>query len=1352
MSARTTARHADWLSLVEPSGPFVTLPVLRRALPEGLERTRPDLRSELRERVENLGRESGAREELVGWILRTLLGFGDQVREGQAVPDACTAIEQVHHVTLRPTFVVIDRHEASRPRLLVAVYPAGTNLSAHLTGERWAASPVDRMTTLCRSVGCVLGLVTDGDRFTIVWAPATGAVGRATWVASIFAEGAERNLLDSFTTLLGAKRFFATSPENRLEALLAESAQAQADVSGQLGLQVRRATELLVAALSRADREADGKLLAGVEPHTVYEAAATVMMRLVFLLYAEERRLLPLGDELYDASYAASTLRETLREAADRLGDYALEHRATAWPRLLATFRAVYGGLVHDRLRIPAYGGRLFDPDRYPFLEGRTSAESWRGGQSEPITVDDRSMLGILEALQMLETREGGATEKRRLAFRALDVEQIGHVYEGLLDHSAVAITKPTVGLIGKAPGSEPEVALDELEAYASKGREALGDWLHEKTEKSKPHIYKQLDCELGDDRSRLVLAACDNDPKLAKRVEPFAGLVREDLRGMPIVLPRGSMYVTETSHRRDTGTEYTPRELADEVVKHALEPLVYEPGPASEPDPTKWKLKPSDAILDLRVCDPAVGSGAFLVAACRFLADRIVEAWTAEESPLVGELSAQVPPEGEVDDLTIEARRRVAERCLFGVDRDPMAVEMAKLSLWLTTMARERPFSFLDHAIQSGDSLLGVTDLEQVLRLHMDPERHKQLPFAGSIIPAIQRAVELRRRVEAVPVRELREAEEKARLVREADQAIAPVRVVADLIVGAALVTAVPGNGTIDDLLGRVEPEIVAAFDPKASAETRASRLAALSARAEAWLNKGRPDGASPERRCLHWPLVFPEVIGERGAFDAILGNPPFQGGTKISGSNGADYRELLAQFIAARRTGRADLVAFFFLRVARLGRIIGFVSTNSVAEGDTREIGLEALIGDGWRIYRAVKSQPWPGSATVQIAELWLATQWGGQTVLDSRPVAGIASGLDPVGRTSDPPRALMESQGKSFSGSKLDAEGFIITEAEAKRLIGDDSRNREVIFHFANGDDLNSRPDVSGSRWVVNFRDWPEEIAARYREPFELMKERVRPEVAAKGVSYGGWTERWWQYWRPRAELYGCISKLSRVLALAITGKTVQPVFASPGLVFSHAVALFAYDDDFHFGVLSSAFHWHWAVKRGSKMRTDPRYTPTDVFETFPQPPFNDAVAAAGKELHEHRAALMVNNDEGLTKTYNRVHRASDTSPGIVTLRELHRRLDHAVRDAYGWQNLDLDHGYHETTQGVRYTISPAARTEVLDRLLELNHARYADEVARGLHGKKKVAKKPVRGRGTKKAADQASLFESGTREGA
>src|ERR1700693_367265 len=143
--------------------------------------------------------------------------------------------------------------------------------------------------------------------------------------------------------------------------------------------------------------------------------------------------------------------------------------------------------------------------------------------------------------------------------------------------------------------------------------------------------------------------------------------------------------------------------------------------------------------------------------------------------------------------------------------------------------------------------------------------------------------------------------------------------------------------------------------------------------------------------------------------------------------------------------------------------------------------------------------------------------------------------------------------------------------------------------------------------------------------------------------------------------------------------------------------------------------------------SPMRIDPRYTPSDVFETFPQPeplsgPAWDAVGATGRELNEFRADLMIRTDRGLTKTSNRVHNADDNDPDLVRLRDLHVELDHAVRDAYAWSDLELDHHHWETPQGMRFTISPEAKDELLDRLLELNHERYAAEVAAGLHDKK------------------------------
>ena len=229
-----------------------------------------------------------------------------------------------------------------------------------------------------------------------------------------------------------------------------------------------------------------------------------------------------------------------------------------------------------------------------------------------------------------------------------------------------------------------------------------------------------------GVDLARLRVACGHNDDTVA-RVQPFWGLIRTDLRGLPVVLLPGSQFVTKTSTRRNMGAEYTTKALAEEVAQYALEPLVYEPGPQDEADPENWKLRPPAAILGLRICDPAVGSGAILTAAGRYLADRLIESVVEHgsgEGPFATRLSdlADASPEEQV----VLARREIVDHCLYGVDKNPVAAEMAKLSLWLTTMARERPFTFLDHAIQVGDSLLGITDLEQLRWLHLDPAKRK--------------------------------------------------------------------------------------------------------------------------------------------------------------------------------------------------------------------------------------------------------------------------------------------------------------------------------------------------------------------------------------------------------------------------------------------------------------------------------------------------------------------------------------------------------------------------------------------------------------------------------------------------
>jgi len=751
--SRIEDHHAEWLSLVETSGPFLTIPTLKRTLPDGLDAA-PAALADLRIASAEWQETPDLQARWVKWVLDELLGLRDAVTEATEADPSHRVAE--HNVTLRPTFVVRDESRDENPAvLLVHAVPNGTSLTRPATADAWSASPIDRAVELARASNVPLALVTDGARWTLVWAREGETTGTCTWRANLWLE--EQITLRAFTTLLGGQRFFNLPIEEGLAELLQESASKQQEVADQLGSQVRRAVELLIATLDREDRDRHGELLQDLEGAEVYRGAVTVMMRLVFLFVAEERRLLPIDDPRYAETLAASSLRAQLQERADRDSEDPLERSTAAWHRVLALFRAVHSGIEHDALRLPAYGGGLFDPDRYPFLEGRATGTDWHTSAARPLPVDDRTMLHLLDALQTLE--QGGA--RVLLSYQSLDVEQIGHVYEGLLDHTAIRLSDTALALGGK---HEPEIALGELDGWSADGQDALVDRVVKETGKSASAIRKALEVPLADEARSRLRAACGNDETLLERVAPYHALLRDDLRGDPLVFIAGALFVTQALDRRASGTYYTPRQLAEEVVQHALDPIAYDPGPAQERDPANWKLKTADQLLDLKVADIAMGSGAFLVAACRYLAARLQEAWLADDTPI--EMDIADAPQALRDPLPADpierdalAHRLVAERCLYGVDKNPMAVEMAKLSLWLITLAKDRPFSFVDHAIRAGDSLLGITDVQQMRVAHLDPKWPRQstldLGF-DEIETAVERALSLRRDLEAFVVRDI--------------------------------------------------------------------------------------------------------------------------------------------------------------------------------------------------------------------------------------------------------------------------------------------------------------------------------------------------------------------------------------------------------------------------------------------------------------------------------------------------------------------------------------------------------------------------------------------------------------------
>ncbi|QCD59661.1 Eco57I restriction-modification methylase domain-containing protein [Streptomyces hawaiiensis] len=1379
-------QHQEWLDLTEVSGPFLTMPVLLRAWPQ-LDALEEDERARLRARHADWQTDTTAgRDEWVAYVLGRLLCWDDALafRQGDSEHhglDRLTLRVAEHNTEVRPDFALVEpdtdlavepdaESAAKRVRLLGMTVPSGTAPTARVGGGGdWSAAPADRLARLLRHHGVPLGLVTDGRWWCLVWAPLGGVTTTAVFDSIGWNERAERNVVRAFVSLLRRRRFFEYDDAETLVGLLKASVAAGEDVTEALGVQVRQAVELLVDAIGRADvraveHGAPGLHASGVSAGEVYRGAVAVMMRVVFLLFAEERGLLPADNEVYARSYSARFLRDELKARADEEGETSLEHTTSAWHRLIALFHAVHGGVDHpgSGFHLPAYDGSIFDPDKYPWLERTTPL----------LPIDDRTVLHMLQAVQEVRVGKGKDREVRTLSFRALDVEQIGYVYEGLLSFDGRRATEHMVGLIGPE-GLEHEVTLRELEALAAKAGgsvKTLATSIHEKWKDPKPpatagQLEKKL-APLGTEdaaEARRRLNAVTKDPALTERLLPFVGILRDDLRGLPTVIPNGALYVTESSLRKNTGTHYTPRFLAEEVVLHALEPLVYEPGPLQTADTGEWRLKSADQILDLKVADIAMGSAAFLVAACRYLGDRLIEAWESEGRAdamayRAGRaVDALTAADAEQDPVVVEARRQIIEHCLYGVDINPMAVEMAKLSLWLVSMDPGRPFTFLDDRLVAGDSLLGVHDMEQIQSVHMKPDQQTDI-LAEQARQLVDQLTRERLAITAIKGVDLPALQEKRERLEEVNRHSRRLRLVGDLIAGAALATCasgrVPwyeeeGGERVRDLFPRAAWIVQRIMEDGVEDDSEVVRAAR--ATAEEWLGAELPEGAL-ERRPVHWPLVFPEVFSRGGGFDAIVGNPPFLGGQKLTGAMGDAYREYMVDYLAGGKRGSADLVAYFELRAHELlngSGQTGLIATNTLAQGDTREVGLDQLDLAGVVIRRAIKSAPWPSSSAVlEYCAVWTsgAVIADNATCVLGKSVApkGISTSLTPATRERFWGEPLLSNGGLCFQGSIVLGLGFTMPESEAHAWIEQDQRYGEILFPYLNGQDVNGHPEHGTVRWVINFHDWSESRAGEYALAYGKVLRDVKPERLKVKFSKSA-REQWWLYERRRPELYQRLAVNERCIVMTRHTHTVMPVMVPTGPVFSEATVVFASNSYELLALLSSAPHYWWAIDRASTMKGDLRYTPTDVFETLARPPFTSRLRVAGIHLDAYRRELMRSRNVGLTEIYNLFHRSDCQDGDVVELRQIHKEVDVAAIEAYGWHDLldndgetapvhpthetyPLDHSFHETDQGTRYTIGLLARTEIIDRLRQLNHQAYADEVHLGLH--KGVTEKKAR----------------------
>lgn len=996
------------------------------------------------------------------------------------------------------------------------------------------------------------------------------------------------------------------------------------------------------------------RLAAGrLEPLEYYRHLLRLIYRLLFLMVVEERDLVfppntsSRQREIYTAYY--SLLR--LRRLAEK--PYLAEpRRHDLWQALMATFRLFEAEGPGDKLGLKPLGGDLFQPIAI--------------GPLNNCQLSNEVLLTCLRALSLYQHRE--SRQLIRVNYAALNVEELGSVYEGLLE------LRPLVTPEG----------------------------------------------------SRLTFALVLGDERAA------------------------------------TSSHYTPDELVQPLIKHSLDHLIAEK--LKEPDPAR-------ALLSLRVADVSCGSGHILLAAARRIALELAFVRTGEEQPSPAHFRA--------------ALRDVIRECIYGVDLNPLAVELCKVALWLEAHSPGEPLNFLDHHIKCGNAIVGFVRREE-LEKGVPDEAFTTQPGDDKTVVADYRRENRKQRkeheqsqlkTEAFQLAPRLRAQLEGHLTRSREIARLPERTPAEITLKKQQYQAyTQSEETLT--LSQIAAIPIAQFYLTKTRENRPKLVTDEEYRAylaghrriqglaiAAW-------SLAEHKGFFHWFLEFPDII-DRGGFDCILGNPPYKGGTDLSGKYGRSFCEYVKW--AYHPTGLSDLVAFFVRRIFGLLKFGGYaaiITTNSIIDGDIRRDGIEQVIAQGGTINMAVRAIKWPGRAKLVVSQICLKKgTFEGQRYLDGRGVGTISSFLEDH-TEGEQPKPIHENAKSMLEGSKNRGEGFFLEPTLAKLLIAQDVRHQDVIRPILSGSEITDIPDQSPQRFAVFFRDWEQAKAETYPDIFELLRQRVmedRVDLADDNLS-----SKWWLFERPRIDLYLRLQGLSHCFALCATAKYMSFAACSSHILFTHGAKVFTTSRWDLFTIVQSTLHEVWARKYSGALETRLRYSPSNCFSTFPFPrglwqTENPGLAALGEQYHEHRRQLMLSLWLGLTDVYNLFH-ARDLSvervqkesgkplevaqagyEGLLELRRLHRALDLAVRDAYGWSKLELGHDFHavETlaeNDRIRYTISPAARKQVLAKLLALNLERAGEEAMAAQEQAKREAQEKEAGKAT------GRVKKGGKKEGA
>ncbi|MFN8256028.1 MAG: DNA methyltransferase [Bacteroidales bacterium] len=1183
---------------------------------------------------------------------------------------------------------------------------------------------------------------------------------------------------------------------------------------------------------------------AQISPQNYYLHLLRGIYRILFIMVTEERQLVypKLDDAAVQAKrkiYYLYYSLNRLRKLAERMV-YVDGSKHDLWESLKTTFLLFEEEKFGHLLGISPLGAGLFGADAL--------------GNLSSYKLNNEAMLNVIKNLTLFENEN---KQLVRVNYGDLDVEEFGSIYEGLLELEPVfkeingQFTFTFVEGTGRSSSGShytPEelvrplikhsldyIIEDKLKLANSESQVVSGDWQITGGLISTYLINFISNCifydediqgigdlERGDADSRIGLSV---DKTISERrivwndfaASPFSSFYSgQHSRGLGTKQQQRISLFFENSQRKsqgignpsaafgndrtlqsgtgkgNTGTLHTggkddsklyPFHFSEKIIKQTLQKL---------PQTTRYSLLATCHLLSIKVADVACGSGHILLNAARRIGTELARVRTGEDQPTPLAMR--------------QATRDVIKNCIYGVDKNPLAVELCKVALWLEAHNPGEPLNFLDHHIKCGDAIVGLAHREE-LETGIADEAFKTLPGDDKEIAQTfskknrqerkereAKAIQLKADFEKTTANSVQEAMAKYKTFNQLPETT-PIEIERK---AQAYRKFMDGKG-FTFLKALADTQVAQFFIPKTTENkdnlmTDAEFRLILSGY-QGWQDRktAKATVIANENRFFHWFLEFPEIFsppaggaGGGGGFDCILGNPPFLAGARISTHFGNYYLKYILSYFE-KSGGQSDFVAYFFQRAFKLITPKGFyslIATNSISQGDTRENALEYIISNNGNIIFAIKSTKWPGNASLEVSLVSIYKGLNFKNIyLNGKEVNFISSYLDDEGVVKNP-FVLNGNQNLSFQGTYVMGKSFILTKKEAEEIINKDFKYSQVISSYLIGEDINSSPDQSPQRSIINFYDWNEERAKNYELTYNILLNTVKEERERNNRESR--KKYWWRYGDRAVKLYESIKKYEFVFVVCRVTKFLCFTKVPSTYVYDIGTNTLIFNQFADFSKLQSSIHELWARKYGSSLETRLRYLNEDCFETFPFPQNLSKeqeikLEQIGEHYHEHRRQLMLAMQLGLTKTYNAFHAKEvqlgitsaalqaldkkaiekqygkeiwnlwnhlqktpntctieEAIAGIVKLRQLHVEMDEAVLGAYCWSSshsgeagVRLRHDFYEVdylpeNDRVRYTIHPDARKEVLKRLLLLNHERYEEELKQGLHKREDAEK--------------------------